>query len=84
MYKHRLSIDRFLCFGVSCAGVALSSLAKSFGEGLTIQSPPVFGFVFVFLSGDQLAHASFTSSFFSVRISPQKLSKLRRLWLSVS
>ena len=48
-------------------------LPERWGEGSTIHSPPALG--------DQLAHTN--STFFSARISPKCLSKLRRLWTNV-
>ena len=56
--------------------VAFSSLARILGECSIIHFPPAF-----FLSGDWLVH---TYSTLYARISPQWLSKLRRLWSNVS
>ena len=59
--------------------VALSSLARFWGECPTIHSPPALFFLF-FLSGDRFEYASFT---LSARESPQWLSGVRQLWASV-
>ena len=59
--------------------VALSLLASVLGECSTVHSPCAF-FFFFFWSGYKLEH---TNSTLFVRISPQWLSELRRLWPSV-
>ena len=62
--------------------VAVSSLARIWGESLAIRSPPALSFFFFlfFKDGDQLAH---TDSTLQARISLQWLSERRLLWRSV-
>ena len=59
--------------------VAFSSPARILGEGSSIHSLPAL--FKNFFSEDQLTH---TNSIHQARISPQWLSELRSLWLSVS
>ena len=61
--------------------VAFSSLARILGGRFDDSFPAcAFLFCFVVLSRDQLEHPQF--HFMKVRISPQCVSELRRLWLS--
>ena len=57
--------------------VAFSSRAKILGECSTIQSPSAL----LFLCGDYVAHTNFIPR---TKISPQRVSELRRLWPSVT
>ena len=53
---------------------------RGFGENVRAFTSRLRFFFFFFRSGDRLAHANFT---LYARISPQWLSKLRRLWPTV-